>query len=206
MIKKLKPVLVSVIIILIAALFYAAFLYLESEKESGDRGVVISIPPGATLHDIQTQLEGKGVLKHSKIFRWAAYLTREEKNIKVGKYIFKRGESVFSILERLSRGLAEYKRIMIPEGFMVREIASLLYRETAIDSTVFEKVVRDSLFIEELGFKAKSLEGYLFPDTYLISWPYSARGIARQMAERFNSVYSKEIANSADSLSVTRND
>jgi len=208
--KKLKPVFTGVVIVvvitLITATFYAAILYLKSETESGGSGVVVRILPGATLYDIQNQLEEAGILKHSRIFRWAAYLMREEKNIKAGEYLFKPGESVSSILERLSRGLVEYKRITVPEGFMVSEIASLLYREAGIDSASFENVVRDKLFIKELGFKAESLEGYLFPDTYLISWPYSARGIAEQMAERFSAVYSEEIANVADSVSFTRHE
>ncbi len=206
MVKKLKPVLAGVIIVFIVASFYIALLYLESEKEDGGRGVVVRIHPGATLHGIQVLLEEKGILKHSTIFRWAAYLKREEKNIKAGEYLFKPGESVAAILERLSRGLVEYKRIVVPEGFMANEIALLLYREIGIDSVAFEKIVRNNLFIEELGFKTDFLEGYLFPDTYLISWPYSARGIARQMAARFKGVYSEGIANSADSLLLTRHE
>lgn len=208
--KKLKPVLTWVIIvvaiILITGAFYAGILYLESETESGKKEVVVRIPAGATFHDIQAQLEEAGILRHSTVFRWAAYLMREEKNVKAGEYLFQRGESVAFILEKLSRGLVEYKRIMIPEGFMVREIASLIYRETGIDSALFEDVVRDKPFIEELGFKAESLEGYLFPDTYLTSWPYSAKEIARQMAERFSAVYSEEIAKRADSLSLTKHE
>ena len=204
--KKSKLVLAGVIIVIIFASFYIALLYLASEKESEGREVVVRIHPGTTFHGIQILLEEKGILKHSTIFRWAAYLTREENNIKAGEYLFKSGESVAAILERLSRGLVEYKRIVIPEGFMVSDIALLLYREIGIDSVAFEKIVRDNLFIEELGFKADFLEGYLFPDTYLISWPYSARDIVRQMAARFKDVYSEEIADSADSLLFTRHE
>ncbi len=200
----MRKILAVTAVVVAAAVFvlllYMAQLYLESEKRSGEKGIVVRVHPGETLYDIQAKLEKKGILEHSTVFRWAAYLERKEKDIKAGEYLFKRGESVRDILYKLSRGIVEYKRIVIPEGFMIKEIASLIYRKAGIDSAAFESVVRDDLFIEELGFEAESLEGYLFPDTYLISWPYTAREIAVQMVERFKTVYSEEITERADSL------
>ncbi|MDZ7859075.1 MAG: endolytic transglycosylase MltG [Candidatus Krumholzibacteriota bacterium] len=193
----------AAVVMIFVSLLYTAALYFDSETQSGEKGVVVRVHPGEALYDIQAKLEKKGVLEHSTIFRWAAYLKRKEKDIKAGEYLFKRGESVRAVLSKLSRGIVEYKRIVVPEGFMVKEIASLLYSKAGIDSSAFESAVRDDLFIEKLGFEAESLEGYLFPDTYLISWPYTAREIAAQMVERFKTVYSEEITERADSLSMT---
>ena len=82
---------------------------------------------------------------------------------------------------------------------MLHEIASLLAERADIDSTEFHDLAMDTTFIRELGFEAPSLEGYLFPDTYLFDWPITAREAAQRMTHRFREIYDSETAQLSDS-------
>jgi UPF0755 protein len=71
-----------------------------------------------------------------------------------------------------------------------------------VDSTAFMQTVTDSQFVTELGILEPTLEGYLFPDTYLFGWPISTEEVARRMVYRFRNIYDTYIAADADSLGM----
>ncbi len=202
--KRYQAVPALVIALLFLAVLYAGLLYVDSDIEPGGSGVVIKVHPGATLNQIQRKLEKEEVLLHPGLFRWAAYLERKERKIKVGEYLFRRGESVASVLDKLAGGQVEYRRIVVPEGLMASEIASIFRREAEVDSAAFMGAAGDSSVIRELGYDLPFLEGYLFPDTYLVSWPYSASSIVRRMARRFDNIYNQKISGAAESVPLTR--
>ena len=114
--------------------------------------------------------------------------------MQAGRYVFLHGMSISRMLHKLAHAEFEVTRLTIPEGFMLREIAGTVEREVEIDSAQFYQLAHDPEFMRQLGISAPSLEGYLFPDTYLLSWPISSRDLARLMVERFREVYDKEVA------------
>jgi UPF0755 protein len=66
--------------------------------------------------------------------------------------------------------------------------------------------VCDPGLARQLGISAPTLEGYLFPDTYLLSWPISSRDLAKLMIERFREVYDKEVAKYANYVGLSTNE
>jgi UPF0755 protein len=197
---KFLPALVAAALFL--AVVYLTFLYYESDMS--DEAIMVRVRPGDSFSDIQEELYERGVLKHPAIFRWAAYLQRKEGRVRVGEYRFMKGESAAAILARLTGGAVEYRKIVIPEGLMLTEIAAVTAEETGIDSALFVDLATDGEMVDSLGFSAGNLEGYLFPDTYLASWPFSARGLIAQMVRRFREVYAEEAEAAADSAGMTR--
>ncbi|MBN2070891.1 MAG: endolytic transglycosylase MltG [Candidatus Krumholzibacteriota bacterium] len=179
-----------------------ADLYYEDAGNFSSRRVSIKVHPGATFKEVQALLAEKGIVHRPGVFRWAAYLTRREKNIKAGRYLFRHGESVSSVLGKLVSGQVDYARVVIPEGMMLREIASVLQREVEIDSTLFMTAAADSAFLASIAIKAPDLEGYLFPDTYLFDWPVDEKDVLKRMVNRFREIYDAQIAPLADSIGM----
>jgi UPF0755 protein len=190
---------------LIAAVYFGVLFYGE-EKQTQPREVEIRVTPGAYLSDVQKMLVGSGVLKHPRIFRWVAVLTGKDKRVQAGRYVFLEGMSISRMLHKLSHAEFEITRLTIPEGLMLREIAGMVRRDVDIDSAAFYRQATDPRFLWELGISAPSLEGYLFPDTYLLSWPISSRDLARLMVNRFREVYDTEVAKYANGAGLSRNE
>jgi UPF0755 protein len=206
MTHKVSTIFAGLLAVLFLALVYVGWLYYEENGHYAARHIEVKIPPGATLREVQSVLVDRGLLDQPRLFRWVAWISGKEKKIKSGRYLIREGESVSSMLGKLSRGEVDYTQVIVPEGFMVKEIAELLQRAVDVDSAAFYELVYDSAFVADLGFDAPSLEGYLYPDTYLFSWPLTAREAAERMVHRFREVYASEIQTIADSLGYSLNE
>ena len=192
--------LAGLLAVVFLALVYVGWLYYEENGHYAARHIEIKIPPGATLHEVRSILVDRGLLDRPRLFRWVAWISGKEKKIKPGRYLIREGESVSSMLGKLSRGEVDYTKVVIPEGFMINEIAEHLQYVADVDSAAFHELAYDSAFVAGMGFDSPSLEGYLYPDTYLFSWPLTARDAAERMVQRFREVYEGEIRAIADSL------
>ena len=95
-------------------------------------------------------------------------------------------------------------RVTIPEGFTVRQIASLLKQRGIIeDEEEFCRLAFDPRFVRSLGIEDRTLEGYLFPDTYRFPRGTPPREVIRVMVENFRRVYDEGLAMRAKELGMT---
>ena len=198
---------ISVTIAMIATVLFLAGLHFSVlyYKDGGDLDaprLEIKVAPGMTFSQVQADLVEKGIVTNPELFRWAAYLTRREDDIQTGRYLFRYGESISCILRKLTLGEVEYTRVAVPEGLYMTEVASLLQKKAVVDSAAFMETATDSQFVTDLGILEPSLEGYLFPDTYLFNWPISSEEVARRMVYRFREIFDMFVAQDADSIGM----
>jgi UPF0755 protein len=204
--QKITTIIAVILSVFLIGLVHFEYLYYKQDGDPASRRIEIKVQPGATLHQVQAMLVAEGLLDRPEVFRWAAFVTRKEKKIQSGRYLFRHGESVATILNRLAKGEVSFSRVVIPEGFMLTEIAGVLQKGIEIDSTEFMAMAVDTAHLRELGIDAPSLEGYIFPDTYLFSWPLTVRDVTFRMVHRFNEVFSDSLHAMADSLGFTVNE
>lgn len=204
--SKLKIIISIVLSVLVLVFIHVAGLYYTDNSDPASRRVEIKVLPGATLKEVQAQLLETGVISRPRLFRWAAYVTRRERKIQAGRYLFVKGESISTILFRLASGAVDYTRVVVPEGLMLAEIAAILQTEAEIDSSTFVELTRDSLVLARYGVEAPSLEGYLFPDTYLFRWPIATDTVIERMMHRFKEVFTDEVRARADSVGLSKNE
>ena len=144
----------------------------------------VEIPSGSTSTQIGMQLEKAGVVRS----RYAFDLVRMYKRgvLKAGEYRFDHAAPVTEVYARILRGDVFTLPVTIPEGatrFEIAariELAGLAKREDFLTATVNETAL-----ISDLDPKAKSLEGYLFPDTYRFPRKATGAQIAAAMVRRF---------------------
>jgi len=140
--------------------------------------------------------DGTGILIISK-------LLGKDRHIKAGRYDFKKGITSYSIFNQLIKGDAILKEVTIPEGSTLWEIAGIFKREIQIDSSEFVKLATNSQFAQSMKIPASGLEGYLFPDTYKLSWGISPEKAARLMVEQFHKILSDSLLRSADGINMS---
>jgi UPF0755 protein len=128
--------------------------------------VEITIPKGATGRQIVNQLAELHIVRDRDEFLFWLKIAGREKGLKSGTYELSRYMNPLYLIERLSRGGKTDITVTIPEGLTIEETADILQAKGLVIKDDFLKLCRDPGFIQELGISAKSLEGYLFPDTY----------------------------------------
>lgn len=163
--------------------------------------VEISIPQGASVDQVAGILLQKGLIDHPVLFRWAVRVMGADTKIQAGNMALSSGQSLVELIQSLARAKSIGISATFREGLTSMEIAAILHERLGIDSTEFMNVVRDEKFVAELGLSGPSLEGYLFPDTYLFSTTTDARRIARRMVANWK----MHLPDAADDLARAMN-
>ncbi|WP_341720344.1 endolytic transglycosylase MltG [Micromonospora sp. FIMYZ51] len=164
----------------------------------GTEEVTVQIPQGAFLADMALVLYENDVVKSTKAFVNAANDNSRSRNIQPGTYKLRKqmsGESALAAMldpaNRIVNG------ITIPEGRTAKGVYKLLSDHTEIPVKEFEAAAKDPeklgvpdwWFERTDGKKAKkSIEGFLFPDTYEIPPDATAESILKQMVDHFLTV------------------
>jgi len=204
--RRVSTVISLLISVVILAMVYFGIIYYEKGKGESSKRIEVVIPVGSTLNDVVDTLSINGVLRKTSLFKISAILTGRDKSIKAGRYIFKGNESVAEVLGKLSRGEVSYKRLIVPEGLYVSEIAAHVSAELGVDSAMFFERAFDRSVLAKYEIHAPSLEGYLFPDTYLFEWPVNVDEVIERMVSRFLEIYDKYIKELADSSGMSMNE
>jgi UPF0755 protein len=77
-------------------------------------------------------------------------------------------------------------RVTIPEGYNRFEVAQRLVREGVLsDEAAFVRATEDPVVLARVGVEQRSLEGYLFPDTYDFYPESSAEEVVERMVRNF---------------------
>jgi len=93
------------------------------------------------------------------------------------------------VLERIHRGEVKLHRFTVPEGLRADEIAAIVERSGLAGAGAFLEVARDPAVARAHGLPFRTLEGFLFPDTYSFARGVGARAIADAMVERFRTEF-----------------
>ena len=161
---------------------------------------------GEPFGSVAERLAERGFVQKPRIMRAYAWLRKIDRRIKTGTYSLSLADSPKAILEKLVSGDVYKVSVTIPEGFMVSQIAGTLAAALEIDSTSFAELTNDPGLLERAGTAGPSLEGHLFPDTYLIPWGMPPRGIAGVMIDRLDEVLDGGREERAREIGFTRNE
>lgn len=164
----------------------AAFTSLEADSTTGN--VLYEVQPNVSLPALSQDLASKGLVPNATVFRWFLRLSRQDKKIKAGFYYVKPSNSVLEMTWKLTSGKQATRMVTIPEGKTSWEIYSLLKPHFPLDSVIFDSLVHSASFASACQVEAASLEGFLFPDTYVLPWKISERDILKVMVRRFHRV------------------
>jgi UPF0755 protein len=152
----------------------------------------VLLHPGYSTRRIATELQSAGVIRNADAFVLWHYLHHKH-SLKAGEYLFDKSATAVDVHRRLVRGDVYFHTVVIPEGFNMFDIAQAIQNAGLGSSEDFLKVaMSDTALISDLAPDAKTLEGYLFPDTYEFTRMQTMQEMAAAMVKQFRQV-AKEI-------------
>ncbi|MEN8134928.1 MAG: endolytic transglycosylase MltG [Thermodesulfobacteriota bacterium] len=151
---------------LLFLLWIGAYIFAPAPNP-GQNEVAVIIPPDLFFPAIEVKLIEAGVVKEDSRFLLAAHLMGVANSLRAGEYIFTGNLSPYRVLRELNKGSMAQSSLTIPEGANLKQIAALLGDGGWLNPNRFLELSRDREFIDRLGLNLETLEGYLFPDTYL---------------------------------------
>ena len=144
----------------------------------------VELAPGSSSTRIGQQLEASGVVRNQFAFVLLRLVKRG--TLRAGEYRFDHPAPMTEVYSRIAHGDLFTKAVTIPEGASIFEIASRLQQAGLGEAQDFlQAAVSQVGLVADLDPHAKSLEGYLFPDTYRFARKATPAQIAAMMVRRF---------------------
>ena len=203
----MKKLLFLIIIVLIVSFFY--FLWLISTPVSVQKTpAYFMVETGETLEDVAKNLKESGLIKSSSAFKIYAKIRGWQGQLIAGNHLLDKNMSIRVIIRSLtsSDNLKNERSITIIEGWRIEEIANYLEANKIVSKKDFLNEVLTANWQDKYeflaGIKAKTLEGFLFPDTYRIFLNATAEDIVKKMLDNFDS---KLTAKMRDDISADGN-
>jgi len=185
----------------------AALSFALSACGSGSGAAVrVTIPSGANMRIAGDSLAKAGVIRWPKLFRVYASLRHRDRAIRSGTYMLHRDAGWGFVLDALRAGKGIVHVVTIPEGFSLFQIEPLLASKLGAPLDSVDAAVRDTALLHRLDIPTPTLEGYLFPDTYVFPDRTSASEAIDAMVKRFEQVWKPEWTARLDSIHLSRND
>ena len=166
----------------------------------------VIIPRGASFGQATDSLARSGIIGSPKLFRLYGRFTGGDRNIKPGTYLLKHGTPWSDIISALNGGHGLVNTVTVPEGYTISQITPLLARTLKVPADSVTAAVSDTALLARLDVPNKTLEGYLFPDTYAFPIGTTARQAVREMVYSFERRWRPEWDSSIVDLSINRND
>lgn len=174
-------------LLLLVAAAWVAFSYFQPFAGSGGAPVRVVIPSGASVADIGSQLEDRGVISSAFFFQARARVDGAATNLKPGAYTLRYGASNAAILAALTTGVPpDTVSVTVPEGSSRREIAPTVGKAGL--GRGYVKATESSPTLDPSRYgapKDASLEGFLYPSTYELKKGASPKALVTRQLQAF---------------------
>jgi len=169
----------------------AVLLFLSCNEGKPAEAVEIRfvVEKGSSANAVATALSREGLVRSRGLFLALLKLKGLEDDIKAGTYRIFTGGPLSSLIATLTEGRVSQRRVTIPEGSTSRIVATLLEAAGICPSQAFIEAVESHDIASRLGLSAPSLEGFLYPDTYMFPEDSEAWKVAERMVMRFFTRY-----------------
>ena len=186
MLRSRYAVTLAALCVLGTLLYLCATSVLGPVDDASAAEEVIQISPGMSATEIGNLLVEKRLIKSVLIFRLASVLNRTSRSLKAGEYALSRDMSTFQILHKIASGEAALYAFTIPEGVTLSRIAGYWEERGFGTADDFVMASRNSEIRKKYGIDSDSLEGYLFPDTYMLPHGISEHEAIDEMLRQFD--------------------
>jgi len=179
--------LIILTIVILAGFFGLGGIYFSKNSNSTE-SVIFSVEKGEGSKEIALNLEKKGLIWWEPLFRAYVLITGYSKKLQAGSYELNPSMNVPQIVRKFVSGDTLKIKITIPEGFNLKQIEdefSLELPRPALGRFFAADFKSEFDFLNDAPAGA-SLEGFLFPDTYILELLIDDKEIAESFLKNFN--------------------
>jgi len=188
--------LIAGVLLLIAGLGGAAYYFNSAPTEPPlargnfagarleDAGTVIfEVREGESATAVGRRLEQAGLIRN-RLF-WDLLSRYEKDYLKAGTYRLTVPAAQTEIRAVLVEGRQILLRVTIPEGVTLKKAASIMGESGICSADDFLDAAMDPAIINSYKIPGKTMEGYLYPETYFFPGSFPANRVIRTMADTF---------------------
>ncbi len=227
--KKILALILIIVVVCAMLLFFLILPYLKSPTyatpqeglyskildrtlNDGTPYVQVKIKNGDQLDRIAEKLYQVGLIQTEWFFKLYTKWTGDDEQLKFGYHLFHSNMDVDAILTELKTPRPDEEspeveeiQVTIPEGKDVFEVAQILQSAGLVKEDTFLEHCLNSSLPNAYDIPEKSVEGFLFPETYRFYVTASEETIIKRMMDEFFKRYSQtELIQAAQRLQLKR--
>jgi UPF0755 protein len=144
-----------------------------------------TVPRSAGLSVTADSLAARGVISSASRFKLYARLKGADRRIQPGIYEIRRGTAWGEVLRKLTSGDVVKTRLVIPEGWTIRQIAPRLAAAAGVPAESALVRLADTAAARRAGVPGPTFEGYLYPATYVFPQGTPVSRMVDEMVARY---------------------
>jgi UPF0755 protein len=183
--RRFITFLVFVVVVIFVINFFGSGKILRSGE--------VTITNGMAAKKVWSMLAHEGYTHTTWPWRYWDWRLKAAPKIKAGAYDISKGENAHTVIERFITGQVSSHELSItyPEGFTVDQMAARTAAQGIGTADDFKKAANPTLYSEQYPYLAdlpagRTLEGYLFPDTYHVDKNDKPEDVIRRMLGNFD--------------------
>lgn len=145
--------------------------FLTVPPETPGRDLVFRVEPGQIFTTISKNLNSVGLITDTRRFLKLAQAAGKTSSIRAGQFLLNTGWVPEKILTELTTSAGIMKRVSVREGLTWWQTADKIQEAGLGTRERFTEAVADPELLAKYGVQAKDAEGYLFPETYMLTPP-----------------------------------
>jgi len=199
--KSIIVYLIFSVSIIIATFLVTVFYWPQNNI---NKEIKITINHGESLSVISKKLQKNGVITNENIFEVATKIRGLDTSIPVGTFLMQNVKVNHDIINHLVFGNPERKKVTLLEGWNIKQTSNHLSKEMGFDYNTIVEIINNTSFINSLGIKSQSLEGYLFPDTYYFFEGENVNSVIKRLVKEYKYFWTDSNITKASSISLTQ--
>jgi len=166
--------------------------------------VLFEIKKGESIQTVSRRLKHENIINNPLRFQILAKLMRKDSNLKYGVYLITREEKYADIINKFSKGATYSIKVTIPEGSNIYQIADILLQKELVKKEDFLRECSNKKFLARYNLPQNAtLEGYLYPDTYMIPLNYPVEKIIEMFLDKFDQIVDQKYIDEINKRGLT---
>jgi UPF0755 protein len=185
--KDKRVIIAAVAFFLVGQPIIFASIPLDTATEAAP----VIVRKGTHLVEVARLLKEKDLIRSSSLFM-AYSLVAHRGRIIAGEYELTKQLSIARVAAKMAAGQRKVYTLKIVEGYNLNAAGDALEKAGIMERDAFLRLAKDEHFLDRLGVRADTLEGYLSPDTYFYSKETDPDVFLEKIARRSLAFFDKE--------------
>ena len=173
---------------------------------SSEEIVNFKVSIGSSSRAISKRLVEQKLIRSEYAFRIIVRHRGTGKRLRAGNYALRRNMALWHIANEFEKGQVTLVSLTVPEGLTTSAIAQLWETTGFGTAAAFRAATESPRLLKQYGLEGKTVEGYLFPNTYKFANGTTAEKAVEMMLNEFKQQWAETFDEEAENLGLTQHE